>query len=151
MRDRRKLQPEVQAAVRERARALCEYCHSAEQWQYVPFTVDHIVPLAQEGADDLDNLALACFHCNRRKSSRMSGPDPVSGEVVSLFHPRRQSWAEHFIWSVDGLFILPTSSVGRATATFLEFNRERALFVRGADLQVGRHPPADDPRLKDLR
>jgi HNH endonuclease len=34
------------------------------------FTVDHIVPLAQGGTTILENLALACFHCNRRKSIR---------------------------------------------------------------------------------
>jgi hypothetical protein len=39
----------MQAQVRDRARALCEYCHTAEHWQYVPFTVDHIVPLAYDG------------------------------------------------------------------------------------------------------
>jgi 5-methylcytosine-specific restriction endonuclease McrA len=51
----------MQVQVRQRARALCEYCQ-AEQWQYVPFTVDHIVPLALDGTTTLENLALACFH-----------------------------------------------------------------------------------------
>lgn len=51
--------------VRQRAQSLCEYCHANEQWQYVPFTVDHIIPLSQGGTNNIENLALACFHCNR--------------------------------------------------------------------------------------
>ena len=54
--------------IRQRANYLCEYCHASEQWQYVRFTVDHVIPLAQSGVDTSDNLALACFHCNRLQS-----------------------------------------------------------------------------------
>ena len=82
---RRKISPRIQEQVRQRARHLCEYCHTSEQWQYVRFTVDHIVPLVQGGSDTLDNLALACFHCNRRKSRRVKASDPESGEEVPLF------------------------------------------------------------------
>jgi len=46
---RRVIPRESQAHVRRRAQYLCEYCHTAEQWQYVPFTVDHVLPLAQGG------------------------------------------------------------------------------------------------------
>jgi hypothetical protein len=40
-------------------------------------------------------LALACCYCNRYKGPDLSGIDPNSGEVVPLFHPRRQQWDEH--------------------------------------------------------
>ena len=84
---RRKIPVAVQRAVRERAKHLCEYCHTAEHWQYVPFTVDHIVPLKHGGSSSSENLALACFHCNRRKSDREIAPDPLSGQSVLLFNP----------------------------------------------------------------
>jgi hypothetical protein len=142
---RRPLPRKMQVQVRDRARALCEYCHTAEQWQYVPFTVDHIVPLAQGGTTTLENLALACFHCNRRKSIQMRAPDPQSGAVVPLFNPRQHVWSEHFIWSVDGLLLLGLTSIGRATITALALNRERVIAIRAADSAVGRHPPAGDP------
>ena len=58
---RRRISQGVQNAVRERAAGYCEYCHTAEKWQYVRFTIDHIVSVAQGGADNIDNLALACF------------------------------------------------------------------------------------------
>ena len=143
---RRVIPRESQAHVRRRARYLCEYCHTAEQWQYVPFTVDHVLPLAQGGTDALDNLALACFHCNSRKASQLTATDPTTGEVVSLFNPRRHIWSDHFIWSADGLYIIGLTPIGRATLAALELNRERVINIRAADVAVGRHPPSDDPR-----
>jgi hypothetical protein len=142
---RRKVPPGIQEQVRRRARYLCEYCHTSEQWQYVRFTVDHIVPLIQGGSDAPDNLALACFHCNRRKSGRLTAPDPESGEEVPLFNPRQHVWSEYFIWSADGLFIIGLTPTGRATVEALALNRERAVRIRAADVIVGRHPPEDDP------
>ena len=131
--------------VQERAKNQCEYCHTSELWQYVPFTIDHIIPLSLGGTDDPENLALACFHCNRRKSNQCSGIDPETQSEVPLFHPRLQAWSEHFIWSQDGLKIIGLSETGRATIVTLNMNRERTLRIRAADVEVGRHPPNDDP------
>jgi HNH endonuclease len=134
--------------VRRRAQALCEYCHTAEQWQYIPFTVDHIVPVAQGGTGGLDNLALAYFHCNRQKADRLEAADPESAELVALFHPRQHSWGEYFIWSADGLRILGLTAIGRATIAALDLNRERVVHIRAADVMVDRHPPLADPRQR---
>jgi 5-methylcytosine-specific restriction endonuclease McrA len=79
---RNKISEDLQEQVRQRANGLCEYCHASEQWQYVRFTVDHVVPLAEGGGDSLSNLALACFHCNRRKSNHLIGIDPQFGTKV---------------------------------------------------------------------
>jgi hypothetical protein len=46
---RHKLPPEVQEAVRIRAGHRCEHCHASEQWQYVEFTMEHLIPVAAEG------------------------------------------------------------------------------------------------------
>jgi len=143
---RRSIPRAQQAEVRRRAQALCESCHTAEQWQYVPFTVDHIVPLAQGGTGTLKNLALACFHCNRRKADRLQAVDPVSAELVALFHPRWHSWDEHFIWSANSLQIVRLTAIGRATIAALDLHRERVVHIRAADVLVHRHPPASDPR-----
>jgi hypothetical protein len=142
---RRRIPPEIQERVRQRAKSLCEYCHTSEQWQYVRFTVDHIIPLTQDDINTLDNLALACFHCNRRKSNKVIAPDPVTEEMVSLFNPRQHYWSEHFIWSADGLIIIGLTPIGRATVELLTLNRDRIIHIRAADVVVGRHPPPDDP------
>lgn len=142
---RRKIPPAIRDLVRQRAGGKCEYCHTLERWQYVPFTVDHVVPLAEGGSDDPGNLALACFHCNRRKADRLTALDPDSGVEVPLFNPRQDDWSEHFTWSADGLSIVGLTAVARATVEALELNRERAVSIRAADQIVGRHPPAGDP------
>lgn len=142
---RRKIPAKLQEQVRERSNFLCEYCYTSEKWQYVRFTVDHIIPVTRGGADTQENLAFACFHCNRRKGRRVTALDPYSGEEVSLFHPRQHLWGEHFIWSIDRLYLMGLTPVGRATVEALELNRERAIRIRAADLTVGRHPPKDDP------
>ena len=78
----------IRNQVRQRANYLCEYCHASEKWQYARFTVDHVIPLDRAGSNSLDNLALACFHCNRRKSNKISAIDPESSLVATLFNPR---------------------------------------------------------------
>jgi HNH endonuclease len=142
---RRKFSESVQTQVRERANFLCEYCHASEQWQYVRFTVDHVVPLSLSGLDDLENLALACFHCNRRKTNHQTGIDPQSKEETPLFNPRQQIWREHFTWSKDGLVIIALTAIGRTTIEALALNRERVIYIRAADQEIGRHPPSEDP------
>lgn len=141
----RYLSEEIQKQVRQRANYLCEYCHTSEQWQYVQFTIDHVIPLNQGGLNSLDNLALACFHCNRRKSNKLTAIDEESGKEVTLFNPRIDQWKYHFIWSEDKLYIIGITPVGRATIITLAFNRTRVINIRAADVAVGRHPPLGDP------
>jgi hypothetical protein len=103
----RKLPPKLQEQVCLRATYLCEYCHTNERWQYVRFTIDHLTPAAEGGTNEPENLALACVHCNRRKSNKRSVFDQTTDRTVPLFNPRLHEWAEHFVWSRDGLTILP--------------------------------------------
>lgn len=135
----------LKATVRDRAKRLCEYCHTNEIWQYVPFTVDHIIPISLDGKTKLDNLALACFHCNRRKTNAVTAIDPATNVEVDLFNPRQDEWNDHFVWSKDGLYVIALSAVGRATLAKLELNRERVIPIRAEDVLVGRHPPDGDP------
>lgn len=141
----RKLPLKLQEQVRIRSAHLCEYCHTDEQWQYVRFTIDHLLPIADGGADALDNLALACFHCNRRKSNKRRAFDSVTQNDVEIFNPRLHEWSEHFTWSRDGLTIKPLTATGRATISLLDLNRERIRAIRAADVIVNRHPPLQDP------
>lgn len=131
--------------IRQRAGYLCEYCHTSEQWQSVPFTIDHILPVSLGGSNDLENLALACFTCNRQKSNQIEALDPHSGKTVPIFNPRQEQWSEHFVWSADKLYIVGRTSIGRATVNALILNRDRIVIIRSADLVVNRHPPKDDP------
>ncbi len=138
------LSEKLKAKVRNRANRLCEYCHTDETWQYVPFTIDHIIPVSLGGTSELNNLALACFHCNRRKSNVLIAVDPETDEELKLFNPRQNIWNEHFSWSHDGLQIIALTATGRATLVKLELNRERVIRIRAEDVLVGRHPPKGD-------
>ena len=82
----------------ERARGCCEYCRSPARFAMQPFSVEHIEPRSRQGAHTLDNLALACQGCNNHKYTKTEGCDPITGERVALYHPRRQRWSEHFAW-----------------------------------------------------
>ncbi|MEM8603434.1 MAG: HNH endonuclease signature motif containing protein [Cyanobacteria bacterium P01_H01_bin.121] len=143
---RSKIPDQIKKLVRSRAAGLCEYCHAVEQWQYVQFTLDHIQPVSRGGDNSAANLALACMHCNRRKSNHVMALDPETGQEVSLFNPRQDCWTEHFIWSADTLLLEGVTPTGRATVAALGINRSWAVAIRAADLQVRRHPPPGDPK-----
>lgn len=131
-------------AVVDRARNLCEYCRSPADYSLAAFEVEHILPSVSGGTDDLDNLAWSCPHCNSHKAAAVEAADPDSpeqNELVPLFHPRRDSWNEHFIWSSDSLTIVGTTATGRATVVRLGMNRQEAVNLRHLLAGVGLHPP----------
>jgi 5-methylcytosine-specific restriction endonuclease McrA len=137
--------------VRARASYLCEYCHSPERLSANRFTVDHVIPRSLEGSDDIGNLALACRRCNERRYNFLAGVDPATREIVPLFNPRSQTWAEHFVWVKHGSVIQGTTPTGRATCNRLDLNDMRypeADSVRATRQfwsQTGLHPPPTDP------
>ncbi len=54
-------------------------------------TLEHVVPRAHGGTDDLDNLAIACARCNHQKGRRqdLRGPgDPGFDAVVATLRAR---------------------------------------------------------------
>src|ERR1051325_507151 len=82
--------------VRERARERCEYCLLAEVQAFFPHEPDHLIALKHGGETTSENLALACFDCNRFKGSDIASIDALTGGLVPLFNPRTQTWSEHF-------------------------------------------------------
>lgn len=110
--------------------------------------MEHLVPLAAGGATVVNNLALACFACNRRKWDRRTGVDPLAGDEHRLFNPRTDAWNDHFAWSAHGSTIVGATAIGRATVRALDLNRPRAQEIRAADRALGRHPPPSDRQLR---
>lgn len=137
--------------VRERAVYLCEYCHSPERLSANRFTVDHVMPKSLGGSDETDNLALACRRCNERRYNFVAGIDPETQETVALFNPRQQKWKEHFVWTENGVSIQGVTPTGRATSIRLDLNDTRypeddsIQATRRLWIQIGLHPPANDP------
>lgn len=129
--------------VRERARHRCEYCQSFEGLTGQLCEIDHIVPRARGGPTEAENLCLACSACNGHKLARTHGTDPVTQELVLLFNPREQVWADHFAWTSDGIRILGLTAIGRATVELLKLNRPLAMSARAIWVSMGLHPPSD--------
>ena len=50
------------------------------------------------------------------------GIDPVDGNEVRLFHPRKDNWQNHFAWSDDSSQIIGLTAIGRATINTLKMN-----------------------------
>jgi hypothetical protein len=74
---------------------------------------------------------------------RVEASDPLTGEIVPLFHPRQQQWGEHFAWSPEGDRILGLTPTGRATVAALHLNRDKLVEARQTWVAVGLHPPKD--------
>lgn len=129
------MNPSLVELVRCRARSRCEYCLLPESLVSTPFQVDHVMAQSHGGESTADNLAYACFHCNNFKGPNVAGVDPDSGEIVRLFHPRRDRREEHFVW--DGALLAGLTPVGRATIRTLRLNHPHRLAVRRSLLQEG--------------
>jgi hypothetical protein len=85
----------------------------------------------------MENLALACFDCNRRKGPNISSVDPNTGEIVQLFNPRRDAWSVHFC--LQGALIIGRTPSGRATAELLQFNSPSRIRVREELRKAGQY------------
>lgn len=106
---------ELAAAVERRAGGRCEYCRMHQALQGATFHLEHIVPETRGGATDLENLAWTCPGCNLQKSDRVELTDPITGELVPIFHPRREIWSDHLEW--HGFELLGFTPVGRRWST----------------------------------
>jgi hypothetical protein len=123
---------ELRRLVRERANRRCEYCLISEINTFAVHEIDHIVAEKHGGKTSLENLALSCTLCNRRKGSDLSSIDPKSGELVPLFHPRKDRWEDHFCF--NGAHMDALTATGRATVQMLGLNAEMRLAERGATI-----------------
>ena len=124
--------------VRDRAGNRCEYCLHPQEHCETTHHVDHIVARQHLGTDALLNLALACIHCNSHKGPNLTGIDPDSGAIVTLFNPRRDRWADHF--TLRGAFIVGLTPTGRTTVYVLAMNARRRLNVRAELIAQGLFP-----------
>lgn len=124
--------------VRTRAGDRCEYCLLRQEQTGLSHHVEHVVAKQHGGSDDPENLALACNRCNACKGPNLSGIDVETADLVPLFHPRRDVWAEHFEFL--GPRIVGRTPRGRATVRVLQMNDERRLERRAALLALGELP-----------
>lgn len=135
----------IRAKIRDRvaiqAAHRCGYCQTQEAVVGMPLQIEHLIPLAAGGRTTEDNLWLACPRCNLHKGIRTHARDPETGQLVPLFDPRRQHWADHFSWEQRGLMIVGLTPIGRATVVALQMNNDYVVHARQVWIACGWHPP----------
>jgi hypothetical protein len=122
----------ISAALRreviKRAGNRCEYCLLPAEVAFYPHEVDHVIAEKHGGATDINNLAFACWRCNRHKGSDLTSFDPQTQQLSPLFNPRTQIWSEHFAY--EGERITGLTPEGRTTISLLQLNSDARLTER---------------------
>lgn len=118
----------LEREIRRLSGGRCEYCRVAERYSGVAFAVDHVIARQHSGPTVLANLALSCGLCNRHKGPNIAGIDPDTGQLCRLFHPRMDSWQDHFRW--NGPVVMGRSGVGRTTIAVLAMNQPQQILLR---------------------
>lgn len=122
-----------------RAGGRCEYCRLSQEFDDRSFEIDHIISQKHSGPSDSGNLALSCFRCNSFKGSDITGIDPETHQVISLFNPRRHKWSKHFFW--EGARLIGLTPVGRVTIYVLKINDPFRVALREQLIEEGVFPP----------
>jgi hypothetical protein len=86
---------------------------------------------------------VSCRRCNARKGTRTHGIDPFTQAEAALFHPRTQSWHDHFAWSTDNTRVEGQTVTGRATVEALGLNDPLIVAARGLWVRGGWWPPEE--------
>lgn len=126
--------------VADRANHRCEYCAAPERVFNFPFEVEHIIPLSLQGSNDYHNLALACRSCNLLKGNRIGRSlDPLD-RAIRYFHPRQDSWAEHFRIDPEQGTIVGLTEIGQVTIEGLVMNSPEQSAARRLWIQWNLFP-----------
>lgn len=139
---------EVRGAVRSAFEGRCGYCGVSETSVGGELEMDHYLPQAAGGSDDIDNLVYACTACNRFKGDYC----PVAGtpESLRLLHPRRDEASAHVVETENGRLVGLTPR-GWLHIQRLHLNRPqlvelrrlyRALSAQGDNLSLARDAEA---------
>jgi HNH endonuclease len=136
----RRPSPKTCKKVKERAREICEYCRSPQEYSVSPFETEHVLPFSKGGTNDLKNLALACRGCNIAKKDQIEAFDEISLYFYRLFNPRIDKWSEHFLWANGYSIVMGLTGIGRVTVNTLNLNRIGLVKLRAILYKEGIHP-----------
>ena len=123
----------------QRANRCCEYCQMPQDYDDIPFEIDHIIARKHGGPTVASNLCLSCLYCNAFKGSDIAGRAPKTRKLTTLFNPRRHKWARHFRW--QGAVLIGRTPVGRVTVTVLRINDHFRVELREGLIAEGVFPP----------
>jgi 5-methylcytosine-specific restriction endonuclease McrA len=134
------IQDSLYEAVVQDAGGECGYCRAPQQALPYRLEIEHLLPKSHGGGHERTNLWLSCHKCNKLRSDRLTGIDPVTHEEVALFNPRLSEWHEHFAWEAGGLYIVGRTGTGRATVATLHLNDVYHQSARSVWIMAGIYP-----------
>jgi 5-methylcytosine-specific restriction endonuclease McrA len=106
--------PFSRANIYARDRHSCQYC--GKPFPGSELTFDHVVPVAQGGRKDWENIVSCCIACNRRKGGRTPAqagmtlirppkrPARSPGSAIHITFGLRnapESWRDYVYWNVE--------------------------------------------------
>jgi hypothetical protein len=100
--------------------------------------VDHIISRKHGGTSGLENLAYACFHCNRHTGTDIGSLGTKGPDLVRFYNPRTDAWGQHFFHSSGR--IEPLTEIAEVTARLLDFNHPERVVFRKLLAEIGRYP-----------
>lgn len=129
------LSDNLRKEVRKRANYRCEYCKMPQLPIQLKHEPDHIISKKHGGSNLLENLALACFSCNRHKGTDIASYDDLTGKLTAFFNPRTQIWAEHF--QMQNAEIIGITPEARVVIKILQLNDTERIEKRQMLIELG--------------
>lgn len=94
---RRKYSTDVRKMIYNKADGCCVLC--GHKILFEDMTLDHIIPLAMNGPDEVDNLQCACEFCNGAKASAL--PEEFIDRISNIFlYQMEKKYADKFKWKI---------------------------------------------------
>ncbi len=106
------------------------YCLIHEEDTLSGCEVDHVISEKHGGLTVAENLAYACFVCNRNKGSDIGSILVPESVLIRFFSPRLDSWSDHFF--LEGIIIRPRTPIGQVTEGILKLNEIERVTEREA-------------------
>lgn len=125
----------IRKEVAKRANNRCEYCKLPQLPIQLKHEPDHIISRKHDGETTLENLALACFDCNRHKGTDVASYDDLTGNLTAFFNPRTQVWTEHF--QMQNAEIVGLTPEARVVVKILQLNSEERIEQRQMLIDLG--------------
>ena len=92
--------------VQERAGYCCEYCQIPADVTFYAHEVDHVIALKHGGETIAENLAYACWRCNRYKGTDLGSFDPQTNQFSFLYRSS-VSLGDRKRWNPDTARVFP--------------------------------------------
>ncbi|MCB0108495.1 MAG: HNH endonuclease [Caldilineaceae bacterium] len=112
--------------VRRLYRFACGYCGTTETTSGGEMTVDHYMPRAVGGDDELDNLVYACWKCNQYKHDFWPSQDDIAHQR-RILHPLLDDLAVHLHKNEQTGQLEALSETGHFHITTLRLNRPQLI------------------------